>query len=80
MTLPEEVISTEELALATEALVRQVAPAVVAAHTLSVPCALQDVEQELVQDGLRTARALDDHAGGSGRVQRGRMGSTCRQE
>jgi hypothetical protein len=40
-----------------------------------VPCALQHVQQELVQDGLGTARALDDHAGGG--VQRGGMGPTC---
>ena len=42
-----------------------------------MPRALQYVEQELVQDGLGAARTLDDHAGGSGGVQRGGVGPTC---
>jgi len=75
--LPEEVVPAEELALTTEALVREVPPAVVTPHALGVPRALQYVEQELVQDGLGAARTLDDHAGGSGGVQRGGVGPTC---
>jgi hypothetical protein len=48
VTLPEEVIPAEELALSTEALVCEVASAIIAAYTLGVPCALQYVQQELV--------------------------------
>lgn len=77
MELPEEVVPAEEFALATEALVREVASTVVAAHALGVPRALQHVEQELVQDGLGATRTLDDHTGGGGGVQRGGVGPTC---
>lgn len=73
---PEEIVPTEELALSAEALVGEIASAVVASHTFGVPRALQDVEQELVKDGLSAARALDDHAGSSGGVQHGGVGPT----
>jgi hypothetical protein len=43
-----------------------------------VPCALQHVQQELVQDGLGTARTLNDHAGDG--VQRGGVGPTWTQQ
>ena len=72
---PEEVVPAEELALAAEALVGEVAPAVVAPHAFCMPRALQHVEQELVQDGLSAARAFNDHACSSG-VQRGGVGPT----
>ncbi|KAJ8885898.1 hypothetical protein PR048_012104 [Dryococelus australis] len=68
--LPEEVVPAEELALATEALVREVAVAVVAAHALGVPRALQHVQQELVEDGLVAARARHDHGAGGARLVR----------
>lgn len=59
--LPEEVVPAEELPLAREALVRQVGVTVEAAYALRVPRPLQDVQQELVQDGLVAARARYQH-------------------
>ena len=48
---PEEVLPAVNLALAEEALLRQVGLAVAALHALGVPLPVQKVQQEAVQDG-----------------------------
>ena len=55
----EVVVATEELAVTREALVRQLAFALAARHTLRVPGLVRHVEQVTVQDRLIASRAPD---------------------
>lgn len=55
--LPEEVVPAEQLVVPGVAFVRQRRPAIGAPDARGMPCPLQDVEQELVQDRLLAAGA-----------------------
>jgi len=55
--LPIKIISTEELSLATKALIGEGGPAVMASDTFRVPRPVEHVEQELVENRLLAAGA-----------------------
>lgn len=59
---PEEIVPTEEFTLAGETLVGEWCVTVETSDTVRMPRPLQDIQQELVQDGLVTARARYQHS------------------
>lgn len=60
--LPEEVIFAVELALAREALLREVGLALAALNAFDVPRAVQDVQQKAVEDGPLAAGTVHHHS------------------
>ena len=59
--LPEEVLTAEESAVAREALVGERTPTVGALDALGVPDAVEDIEQEPVEDRAVAAGAQQQH-------------------
>lgn len=66
--LPEEVIFAVELALAREALLREVRFTLAALNTFDVPRAVQHVQQKAVEDGPLATGTVHHHSPASRRL------------
>lgn len=62
--LPEKVGPAEQFSFPREALIGERSMAVETPYALGMPCPLQDVQQELIQDWFVAARAGYQHSGG----------------
>lgn len=59
---PEEIVPAKQFPFSAETLVREVSVAIEAPNAFCMPGAVQNVEQELVQNGFITAGARNYHA------------------